>query len=174
MMKHSWFSMSLLLVFGMLGVALAANQSSEYTDATHGFKVRLPTVETPQLPPGLTTVVRFYAPPKNQFAANLGIQIQPWPKGKDLYQDNDVAESQFGSAGFRLLSRKQFKVGDHQALEWISTGQQGDHLLQILTWLVERDEELFILTCTALQATFEDHEKMCRAALNTFGFIDSQ
>ena len=43
---------------------------------------------------------------------------------------------------------------------------------RILTWLVTRGEELFILTYTALQATFEDYEKVCRAAFSTFGFID--
>ena len=173
-MRRPFLTMSLLPVLGVLGVALASSKTSEYTDATYGFKISLPAFETTQLAPVTTTVVRFFAPPKDQFAANLGIQIQPWAKGKDLYQDKDTAESQLRSAGLHLISSKQFKVGDHQALEWISTGQQGDHKLQILTWLVERDEELFILTCTALQATFEDHEKMCRAALNTFGFIDRQ
>jgi hypothetical protein len=166
--------MSLLLVLGVRGAALASSKTSEYTDATYGFKIRLPAFETTQLAPGTTTVVRFFAPPKDQFAANLGIQIQPWAKGKDLYQDQDTAESQLRAAGWHRISSKQFKVGNHQALEWISTGQQGEHKLQILTWLVARDEELFILTCTALQATFEDYEKMCRAALNTFGFIDRQ
>jgi hypothetical protein len=173
-MRHPLLTMSPLLVLGVLGVALASSKTSEYTDATYRFKISLPAFETTQLAPGTTTVVRFFAPPKDQFAANLGIQIQPWAKGKDLYQDKDTAESQLRSAGSRLVSSKPFKVGDHQALEWISTGQQGDLKLQFLTWLVERDEELFILTCTALQATFEDLEKVCRAALSTFGFIDSQ
>jgi hypothetical protein len=173
-MRRPWLPMSLLLVLGVLGAALASNKASEYTDATYGFKIRLPAFETTQLAPGTTEVVRFFAPPKDQFAANLGIQMHPWVKGKDLYQDKDLEESRWRSAGFRLLSSKQFTVGDHQALEWISTRQQGDHTLQFLTWLVARDEALFILTCAALQVTFEDDEKVCRAALSTFGFIDSQ
>ena len=106
--------------------------------------------------------------------SDLGIQIHPWAKGKDLYQAKDTEESRWRSAGFRLISSKPFKMGDYQALEWVSTRQEGDHQLQFLTWLVARDEALFILTCTALQATFEDYEKVCRVALSTFGFIDSQ
>ena len=173
-MRRPLLTMSLLLVLSVLGAALASNKKSEYTDATYGFKIRLPAFETTQLAPGTTEVVRFFAPPKDQFAANLGIQIQPWAKGKDLYQEQATEEAQLRSAGYRLVSSKPFKLGDHQALEWIATRQQGDHQLQFLTWLVARDEELFILTCTALQVTFEDYEKVCRAALSTFGFIDSQ
>ena len=173
-MRRPLLTMSLLLVLGVFGVALASNKASEYTDATYGFKIRLPAFETTQLAPGVTSVVRFFAPPKDQFAANLGIQIQPWVKGKDLYQDRDASESQLRSAGYHLISSKQFKVGDYQALELITTRQQEAHKAQFLIWLVARDEALFILTCTALQANFADYEEMCRAALSTFGFIESQ
>jgi hypothetical protein len=165
--------MSLVLVLGVFGAALASNKASEYTDATYGFKIRPPAFDTTPLAPGTTAVVRFFAPPKDQFAANLGIHIQPWVPGKDLYQDQDAKASELRSDGFHILSSKQLKVGDHQALEWIATRQYEAHQVQHLIWLVARDDALFLLNCTALQATFEDYEKVGRTALSTFGFIES-
>ena len=173
-MRRPFLTMSLVLVLGMLGAALASDKASEYTDATYRFKIRFPAFATTPLAPGTTTIVRFFAPPKDQFAANLGIHIQPWEKGKDLYQDQDAKESELRSAGFHLISSKQLKVGDSQALELIATRQEEAQKAQFLIWLVARGEALFILNCTALQATFKDYEEMCRAALSTFGFIDSQ
>jgi hypothetical protein len=171
-MRRPFLPMSLVLVLGVFGAALASDKASEYTDATYGFTIRLPAFDTTPLAPGMTAVVRFFAPPKEQFAANLGIHIQPWEKGKDLYHEQAAREAELRSDGFHLLSSKQFQVGNAQALEWIATRQQEAQMAQFLVWVVARDDVLFLLTCTALQATFQDYEAKCRAALSTFRFIE--
>jgi hypothetical protein len=141
-------------------------QASEYIDAAYGYRLTPPSYGVSREPMVMTAV--FFAPPKNGFAANINVQVQR--PGVSWEEFQTLSARQLEASGFEVSSREPRKVGENRAVEWLYSGELQGRRMRFIGLAIEKGEQVFLLTATALESSFAEHEKAFREALSSFRF----
>ena len=156
-----------LVLVALVAVPLAgaAGPNGRYQDPAYGFEVTVPPLGSSQ---GAVAVQRLAvaAPARDGFAANCNVQVQ-FTAG-DIDSFVDLSLRQFKSAGLRVLRHEAVKVSALPAAKFEYSGELGGHDLHILALAVSGGDRVWLLTCTALSATFGEYKDAFTQALDSF------
>lgn len=159
----------LLTVLGLAlaTIAMAAERTakpSTYVDGTYGFSLNTPRFPLIEKKP--VTVFQAFAPPKNNFEANLNAQVQLM--NMDRAQYRALSTRQFKKSGWKINSDKDATVSGHDAILWDFEGMDDGIEYRWLALAVIDKPRVFLVTCVALKKDFEASEKEFRASLDSF------
>jgi hypothetical protein len=156
---------------GLLGAGLVQESTGEYRDTHYGFRINPPLFSSEDTEKS-RLLAAFYAPAEGRYAANMNINVQR----PDLSLDDfmSVSRAQFSTAGFEVLDERRFAIGDHGAVEWTYKGKVQDRDMKYIAWAVEREEQIFLITCTSLESSFEKYEAQFKASLESFAFTGTE
>ena len=147
----------------------AAAKASVYTNAAYGFSLTPPTFDKPAKESGAQTAM-FFAPVRNAFAANLGVNVQETKMSLDDYIE--LSKKQFAAAELTMISETRKKVSGRDAVAWEYEGTMKGRALRWSALAVSDPGRVYLLTGTAAKADFELVEKEFKACLESFKLAD--
>ena len=152
----------LTLLLGVAWTSWAVGKDA-YGNAHLGFTMEPPSFDVaPDLQ--VVNLARFYAPPSNGFADNLGVELHRASLA-DLCKS---ADEQFKSSGFTVVSSKDVKIGGADAHEFHCRGHVNNFDLEFLIVAVASGKVTYQLTATTLASDYAKVEPTFRAAMESF------
>ena len=141
-----------LLSVAASSVAAAAEPAADYSDSVYGFSLEVPDLGDPA---GALVVQRvaFAAPAADGFAANCNVQVQFLEMSFASYMD--MSRKQFAAAGLEVVFEKEGSTSGRPAATIEYTGTMGGRDLGFLARVVGGEDRFWLVTCTALQSSFE-------------------
>jgi hypothetical protein len=152
----------LVLLLGAAWTSSLAGKDA-YANGGLGFTMAPPAFTVPT-DVQVATLARFYAPPANGFADNLGVELHRTTLA-DLCKTSD---EQFKTNGFTVVTSKDVKVGGADAHEYHCRGHLNNFDLEFLVVAVASGKNTYLLTATTLASDFAKVEPTFRAAIESF------
>lgn len=106
----------------------------------------------------------------NEFAPNLVVTREPIDEDASIedYANRQFAVTQAEVEGLKIVEQNNLTVDGKPAVQIIQKiGAHGLNLQQLQTFILA-DEEIFIVTCTATSATFDQHLPRFRKIIQSF------
>ena len=104
-----------------------------------------------------------FLPPKNNFAANVNVQIQPYSEGIKHYIT--LSEGQFKQAGLQVISEKQ-----NADNEWVCeySGDLQGRVLHFYSRAIFRGNKIYLITATDLNQDWNEDSMALKKCVDSF------
>ena len=157
-------ALALLCFAAASAISAEAPSVAHLDDPVFGYSVDLPSIGDPSDALVVQRLV-VMGPAVNGFAPNCNLQIQYTSMGLPAYLD--LTRKQFVEHGATLVNEKQDpSSGLPGALIEYTTS--GSHRLRHLALAVASADRVWLLTCTALDASFSQHRATFEQILESF------
>jgi hypothetical protein len=161
---------SLLLMAGAAPISPFQTASSptdtpRYTDPTYKVSMAVPAFQPAK---ERIVIATFQGPPENGFASNVTLVVDPGATTRDEYIKafgEQISETN-PRYTLRHLDKPQVSGKDAAILEYdLSVGGRRLRFLQLAVFA---DDRVYILTCTASQDSYKNHEAEFRKCVDSF------
>lgn len=160
--RSAW---GILLTGTLLAAQEGAPKRSTYTDPTAGFMLAAPAF--PKAGPGqLAVPVVMSGPTVDGFASNVNVNIQQIATTRKGYLD--LSLGQMRQIGLKVNSHRDLTVAGKDAIEFDYEGNLGGRDLHFLALAIIEKEQVILVTCTALAASYKEIEPEFKACLESF------
>ncbi len=145
-----------------------ATGPSQYTDGTYNFSLVPPAFAKVEKD-AAHTVATFFAPTRDNFAANLVVIVQRVKTTLDQFVENSKGDLQ--KLGLRAVVERKLKVSGRDAVYWEYESAQQRRPLKVISLAVLDGERLFVVNGTSLAAD-ADAQKQFKAGVDSFRIAD--
>jgi hypothetical protein len=141
---------------------------SQYTDGTYNFSLVPPAFAKAEKG-AAHTVATFFAPTRENFAANLVVIVQHLKTTLDEFVENSKGDLQ--KLGLKAVVERKQKVSGRDAVYWEYESAQQRRPLKVFSLAVLDGERLFIVNGTSLASDAEVQTQF-RASVDSFRLAD--
>jgi hypothetical protein len=134
-----------------------------YTDPTFGFTITPPKLANSN---ERCLSVVFEGPPKNAFAPNVGVLVDPVRTTRKEYLDTSTTV--LNQNGVKTISKTELTVGGYDAEMLDYEATLNTRRLHFLQLMVVTEENVYVVTCTSLADAFAAHQEQFQKCLQSF------
>jgi hypothetical protein len=107
-------------------------------------------------------VLMMFLAPRDGFASNVNVQMQPWPGSFDAYAK--LSENQFKQMGWKVLDESSTE----DSRQWEYTGHLQGMEMHFYSRACKRGEIVYLATGTALASNWEKDKQTLKACVDSF------
>lgn len=143
----------------------AGASAGHYEDPAYSFSMAIPSLGESN---DALVIQRFAVagPVQDDFAPNCNVQVQFLATDLDGFMD--LTLRQFNAAGLKVVRRDSRRVSDLPAATFEYMGPLNSRDLRFLALVVSGSDRFWLLTCTGLSSTFEQHRAAFTLAIDSF------
>jgi hypothetical protein len=142
-----------------------------YTSTTYCFSMEPPQFDALPQNKG-QQVALFSGPPSDSFAPSVNVLVTQGHVSFDAIVKASVTG--YEQAGFKIISQKPTKIGEHSAQLIEFTGNVNGKEVHDMALLAVSQDRFVVVTCTAAASQFEAVKDRYLACLESFKFTDAK